>query len=62
MENLKIELKKEEVETLLHSLEKMPFNMVNVLIQNIIGQCNEQLQPKEDIPGFEGTMEALDEL
>ena len=62
MKDLKLELSKEEVETMLKGLEQMPFGMVNLLINKVVQQCNEQLKPVEDIPGFEGTKEALDEL
>jgi len=53
MKNLKLELSKEEVETMLKALEQMPFNMVNLLIHKVVEQCNEQLK--------EENKEALDE-
>ncbi len=59
MKDLKLELSKEEVQTMLKALEQMPFTMVNLLINKIVQQCNEQLQ---EIPQMEGTKEALDEL
>jgi len=59
MKDLKLELSKEEVETMLKGLEQMPFTMVNLLINKIVQQCNEQLQ---EIPQMEGTKEELDEL
>ena len=40
-------------------LEKMPFGMVNLLINKVVEQCNEQLQ---EIPQMEGTMEELKNL
>jgi len=62
MKNLKLELSKEEVETMLKALEQMPFGMVNLLINKVVEQCNEQLQQTQEIPQMEGTKEALDEL
>ena len=62
MKNLKLELSKEEVETMLKALEQMPFGMVNLLIHKIIDQASEQLQQTQEIPQMEGTKEALDEL
>jgi len=63
MKNLKLELTKQEVETILKGLEQMPFTMVNLLINKVVEQCNEQLQqvPK-DIPGMEGTLDELEKL
>ena len=62
MKNLKLELSKEEVETMLKALEQMPFGMVNLLINKVVEQCNEQLQQTQEVPQMEGTKEALDEL
>ena len=62
MKDLKLELSKEEVETMLKALEQMPFGMVNLLINKVVEQCNEQLQQTQEIPQMEGTKEALDEL
>lgn len=62
MKDLKLELSKEEVETMLKALEQMPFGMVNLLINKVVEQCNEQLQQVQEIPGMEGTLEKLDEL
>ena len=62
MKDLKLELSKEEVETMLKALEQMPFGMVNLLINKVVEQCNEQLQQVHEIPGMEGTLEKLDEL
>ncbi len=59
MKDLKLELSKEEVETMLKGLEQMPFGMVNVLINKVVEQCNEQLQ---EIPQMEGTKEELKNL
>lgn len=59
MKDLKLELSKEEVETMLKGLEQMPFGMVNLLINKVVEQCNEQLQ---EIPQMEGTMEELKNL
>ena len=63
MKNLKLELTKQEVETILKGLEQMPFTMVNLLINKVVEQCNKQLQqvPK-DIPGMEGTLDELEKL
>ena len=62
MEKLNLEVTIEEAELIISSLQAQPFNRVNVVIQNLVQQCNEQIKSKEDIPGFEGTMGALDEL
>jgi len=62
MKDLKLELSKEEVETMLKALEQMPFGMVNLLINKVVEQCNEQLQQTQEVPQMEGTKEALDEL
>ena len=59
MKDLKLELSKEEVETMLKGLEQMPFGMVNLLINKVVQQCNEQLK---EIPQMEGTMEELKNL
>ena len=60
MKDLKLELSKEEVETMLKGLEQMPFGMVNLLINKVVEQCNEQLKEIPQI--FEGTNEALENL
>ena len=62
MENFKLEVTIDEAELIISSLQVQPFNKVNVIIQNLVQQCNEQLKPKEDIPGFEGTLDELDKL
>jgi len=62
MKDLKLELSKEEVETMLKALEQMPFGMVNLLINKVVEQCNEQLQQVQEIPETEGTMDELEKL
>ena len=62
MKDLKLELSKEEVETMLKALEQMPFGMVNLLINKVVEQCNEQLQQVQEIPGMEGTLDELEKL
>jgi len=62
MKDLKLELSKEEVETMLKALEQMPFGMVNLLINKVVEQCNEQLQQTQEIPQMEGTMDELEKL
>lgn len=62
MKDLKLELSKEEVETMLKALEQMPFGMVNLLINKVVEQCNEQLQQVQEIPGMEGTLDELKNL
>ena len=49
MKNLNLEVTIEEAELIISSLQAQPFNRVNVIIQNLVQQCNEQLKPKRDV-------------
>jgi len=62
MENLKLEVTEQEVNIILSALQELPHKVSHNLIENLIGQANEQIMDNKEIPEFDGTIEGLEKL